>query len=409
MEDKKRTKVLILSVDANVKSGYGVISKQLIRTFKKLDIDISFVAYYGAKYVTYYEGIKILPSFDGKYGGQACLSEVKVNKPDYLLTTFDLFAIDPEFFNSVKSMGTKVISLLMVDASKYQSCNIPQLAEVDYPIIVTECANKELPTDYQAKTTYIPLQIDEDYKMIDKKSARIAFNKYMGDEIIDHDTKLVTVVSCNCGDSMGRKNFYGIILGWKKYLENTGCQNKRLYLHTDVMGIQMGGINIKNLMLANKYTAEQASTIIFPNQIKYLNSEITTEELNYAYSASDIYLNPAHGEGFGMPIIESIACGCAPLVTDFGAMRELIDKTQNDAGKHLMDGVPLYVGHSSIRCLVSPDTIAMELEYLFNNMPTLCERICASRRAIEEYGHDKQVILWRKFFEDNKEENKSCV
>ena len=41
------------------------------------------------------------------------------------------------------------------------------------------------------------------------------------------------------------------------------------------------------------------------------------------YSSLDVLLNPAMGEGFGLPILEAHACGVPAIVTDFTAMSEV--------------------------------------------------------------------------------------
>jgi glycosyltransferase involved in cell wall biosynthesis len=41
------------------------------------------------------------------------------------------------------------------------------------------------------------------------------------------------------------------------------------------------------------------------------------------YSAMDVLLNPAMGEGFGVPVLEAAACGVPSIVTDFTAMPEV--------------------------------------------------------------------------------------
>ena len=42
------------------------------------------------------------------------------------------------------------------------------------------------------------------------------------------------------------------------------------------------------------------------------------------YTTFDVLLNPAMGEGFGMPIMEAQACGVPVIVTDFSAMKEVV-------------------------------------------------------------------------------------
>jgi glycosyltransferase involved in cell wall biosynthesis len=58
--------------------------------------------------------------------------------------------------------------------------------------------------------------------------------------------------------------------------------------------------------------------------------EVTMEkgdrELAIRYSAADCCILPSGGEGFGMPIAESLACGTACVVTDYAAGQEIVEE-----------------------------------------------------------------------------------
>lgn len=387
-------KILISSVDPRIASGYGSITKRLIQMFNTMsNVEVKVIAYYGAKFKTEYEGVEILPNWgSGFIGEESILAQCKLWEPDLFLTTYDIFILEPQLFKQVKATGTKVASMLMVDSSPFQICNTPSLAEVDYPIIVTRWAKQQIPTDYAQIVTYIPLSLDKEYYITHKTTARKQFNELLGD-IINEDTKLTTVVSANCGhDDRGRKNWYGIIAGWQKHLESTGCVNKRLYLHTDVRGLAQGGTDLKTMMLTLKYTPHQASTVIFPNQLKYLQNEFSPADMRTIYNSSDVYLNPSYSEGFGMPIAESIACGCYPIVTDFGASREIICNTQKNPSKHLINGSPLYVGNNAIRCYTSPQAIADKLTEAYKDLSH--DSLEAATKCQLEYGEINNTKLW---------------
>ena len=47
------------------------------------------------------------------------------------------------------------------------------------------------------------------------------------------------------------------------------------------------------------------------------------EMMAHIYSSLDVLLNPATGEGFGIPVLEAQACGTPAIVTDFSAMQEV--------------------------------------------------------------------------------------
>ena len=54
-------------------------------------------------------------------------------------------------------------------------------------------------------------------------------------------------------------------------------------------------------------------------EIEYINKFLTVEELKGLYQTSDVLVQPYRGEGFGLPILESMACGTPVIVTNGGA------------------------------------------------------------------------------------------
>ena len=58
-----------------------------------------------------------------------------------------------------------------------------------------------------------------------------------------------------------------------------------------------------------------------------LNGQFNSEQLSYWYSGCDATFLPSLGEGFGYPIVESLACGVPCIHGDYAGGAELIPKT----------------------------------------------------------------------------------
>lgn len=92
-----------------------------------------------------------------------------------------------------------------------------------------------------------------------------------------------------------------------------------LYLHT-VRNKMYQGLDLD--YLAEQVGLEKGS-YGFVDQFGYILGEIHTEDMPGVYSAVDCLVNPALGEGFGMPIIEAQACGVPVVLADNTAMSDL--------------------------------------------------------------------------------------
>jgi GT2 family glycosyltransferase/2-polyprenyl-3-methyl-5-hydroxy-6-metoxy-1,4-benzoquinol methylase/predicted Zn-dependent protease len=59
-------------------------------------------------------------------------------------------------------------------------------------------------------------------------------------------------------------------------------------------------------------------------QILYLNDELTPEQLPGLYRACDCLVLPYRGEGYGLPVVEAMACGLPVMVTGGGATDDFV-------------------------------------------------------------------------------------
>lgn len=58
--------------------------------------------------------------------------------------------------------------------------------------------------------------------------------------------------------------------------------------------------------------------------IKLINCILPIQENVKLYQEADYLIFPTSGEGFGLPPLEAMACGCTPIVTGFGAMLDFV-------------------------------------------------------------------------------------
>lgn len=64
----------------------------------------------------------------------------------------------------------------------------------------------------------------------------------------------------------------------------------------------------------------------FMPEIIYLEDDIPDEKMPSLYTACNAFVYPFRGEGFGMPILEAIACGLPVIVTGYGPVLDYLPK-----------------------------------------------------------------------------------
>jgi glycosyltransferase involved in cell wall biosynthesis len=67
-------------------------------------------------------------------------------------------------------------------------------------------------------------------------------------------------------------------------------------------------------------------------------SDLPREDVSALYNAASVFVFPSYAEGFGLPIVEAMACGTPVITSRLGAMREvagdaaaLVDPTDTGA------------------------------------------------------------------------------
>jgi glycosyltransferase involved in cell wall biosynthesis len=133
---------------------------------------------------------------------------------------------------------------------------------------------------------------------------------------IPQDRFVVGVVAANKGNP-SRKSFREILEAFKRFHDLH--PDTVLFLHTEMSGRENG----ENLWKMVRAFGLPTSAVEVTDQYRMDFDSVKPDVMAAIYSSFDVLLNPARGEGFGIPIIEAQACGIPVIVTDFSAMPEL--------------------------------------------------------------------------------------
>ena len=77
----------------------------------------------------------------------------------------------------------------------------------------------------------------------------------------------------------------------------------------------------------------------YPERIIWHKKAVAREELNDFYNRCMVLIQPSKYESFGLTVLEAMACGCVPIVSDRGGLPEVVD----NAGRYIALRSSLFV------------------------------------------------------------------
>ena len=122
------------------------------------------------------------------------------------------------------------------------------------------------------------------------------------------------VIGC-VARNQGRKMLDRGIKAFKLF--SLDVPNAVLLLHTDPKDTAQATDIVKLIK-----DVELTNRVLFTGTSFY--EPFTYKAMNEVYNLMDIFLLPTSGEGFGIPIVEAMACGVPQLVTDYTTTKELV-------------------------------------------------------------------------------------
>ncbi|MEW5760355.1 MAG: glycosyltransferase family 4 protein [Candidatus Thermoplasmatota archaeon] len=295
---------------------------------KSLGYDIAIVASVGQKYFrNYWNGIYVFPGTEeDNYAENVILYYLKewydrTGKPPILFQQTDMWSINeiPRFAQQ-KQLLWVLYPALDYDPIPNDIINrmsgafaiIPMCKWAENTLRNTRIKEKILPFVHHGvnEKIYHPLaeskeKIMENYP---KTLKSLGFGK---------DSFNITIVAAN---QIFRKPWDAFFQIVRKFRDNNPDIKVRLYCHT-LMDVARGGWNLSEL--AKFFKLEDIT--IFSDPVSSVSGAYSEEDLSRIYNVSSVLLYTTYSEGFGLPVIESLACGTPVLTTDFTATGELVE------------------------------------------------------------------------------------
>lgn len=354
-------------------TGYGNQTALVTQGLHKAGYPIAVSSYYGLEGgILDMGGILCYPRIASTWGEDAMVNHAKDFKADIVISLCDIWILQTSAFKG----NIKWIAWAPIDHDEVPPPVLVRAREA-YKVIAYSKHGQRAFKRKGIDALYIPHCIDTKvFYPRDKKESRKIFN-------IPEDAYCVGMVAQN-KSLPSRKAFQQSLEAFANFSKNK--PQARIYLHT-MMGTEQTGMNI----LEYCHHLKIADKIIYTAPYTYL-FKLGSEELAKLYSSFDVFLNPAMGEGFGIPIVESQACGIPVIIGNWTSMPELCGSGLTvESSEKWWTPLAAYQYHPKV------ESIEKALETIFNG-----DQEEYKKKAVEftkQYDVDIVIKDWIKFLE----------
>jgi D-inositol-3-phosphate glycosyltransferase len=120
---------------------------------------------------------------------------------------------------------------------------------------------------------------------------------------------------------------------------------------------------------------------------------LSNQDLRTIYNCMDVHVNTAWGEGFGIPIVESMACGIPNIMPSYTTGPEFID--ENKAGVTIRPAVYCAEALSHIRrAIVDPTALYKAMNFMVENKSAVKMYSRNAKTAAAKFDWNKIIPLW---------------
>lgn len=352
-------KILFVGDSPTVSTGFGVVAEYLLRELHKHghEITVLGINHFGEPYDQAKFPYPIYPCDRGDmnmiYGYAKTWWLAQKVEPDLIFFLNDPWVIEKylQFKSDDFPKTVKFMCYYPIDAGPLRKRWAEMLetkfdAQVCYSTfaenIVTEALGHKPKNLYQ-----IYHGVDKkDYFPINQSIARVKLG-------IPLNAFIVGMVARN----QYRKRFDLLCQGFGKFAQDK--EDVKLYLHTALEDV---GYDIVDLAAQNGLDGK----LILTEDLRP-DHGVPKEMLNYIYNTLDVHALISLGDGFGLPVAESMATGVPQLVSDHSCLKELVEGSQ---GGLLVKNVAWIMNTAGVNTnggVSDVDDIAEKLQMLYDN------------------------------------------
>ncbi len=388
-------RILFSSNSPFVATGYGTQCALTTRHLKDMGHDVAILAYFGLQGSKVDWGdIPMYPNNTNDFGVKFAPMFYKDFKADVMIALTDAWVLGKMDQNihlvTWMPVDHDPIPPMVVDALKYNPKNpsSSSLALVK-PIAMSRFGQAQL-KKHDIDSYYIPHLINTDLYTPSAEWGSIAREKYGW-----QDKFVIGTVGTNHEQ---RKNW---VAGMKAVSKFSKMHPGEViyYMHTNPFDER--GIDLQRL----REVLEIEDITKFPS-MSDMQTGIPMENMARMYNTLDVFLLPSRGEGFGIPIVEALACGVPVITTDCTAQTEIC----KDSGSWMIKNLfPIWTGQNSWQFDSHPDDIVELLEkaYQAKKNGSMKYRKEQARKKALEYSDSHFEEYWKPVLADIEERIKA--
>lgn len=347
-------------------TGYGSQTKQVVSRLLAEGHKVDVLANYGQiAGIRDWNGAAIWAQGHTQYSVDVIDEQVKVIEPDWIMTLYDVWVLK----GALKDRADRVISWTPIDHYPVTP-EVLRWAREHRTIAMSRFGQRAL-AEQGVESTYIPHAVERIFTPTESN-----IRERMQ---VPEDAFLVTINAANIGTTPPRKWWSGNLQAMAMLMARH--DDVYLYIHTDL--VRPNGVPIPILVDALGMPKERVRKV---DHMPYRCGLIGEDELARIYSASDVLLATSKGEGFGIPVVEAMACGTPAIVADFSAQPELV----GDTGWRVPVQLDWDHYQASFFCepLVHHAAAALEAAYLEHGSEAASGRRLAAIAKAAEYDAD---------------------
>lgn len=354
------------SNDPRIPTGYGAQTAQVIRRMRDDGHAIAVASNAGTvRHMSEWQGIPVYPSGVTAHSVDLISGVHHHHQGQMLFTLYDVWVIG--------ETDVPTVSWTPIDHDPVPPEVLAHAKRPNVKTLAMSRFGQRALADKGVPSFYVPHAVERVFRPT-PSDIRATNN-------IPEDAFLVVINAAN-RDTKDRKGFWPMFDALGRFQK--AHPDAWVYLHTwprpTTNGLDLGWWALERGLALDRVR----QTVPF----RYIVGLVDDVEMAGIYTAGDVLLSCSKGEGFGIPVIESMACGTPAIVTDATAQPELV----GDTGWKVPWQPEPDFGMGVTWARPDPDGIlaALEEAYAERGTPRAAERsVAAQERARTEYDADR--------------------